>query len=101
MTRAIIYDRVSVKDAASQEEHLRRCRSYASSQDWTVVAEHVDTASGFKRDVIRPGWEQVRAIVESNKTDVVLVFAMSRAGRNAASLLKFVEECRDHDVKLV
>jgi site-specific DNA recombinase len=96
--RAVIYDRVSVKDASSQEEHLRRCHAYAASQDWQVVAEHVDTASGFKRDVVRPGWEQVRQLVDQRKVDAVVVFAVSRAGRNAASLLKFVEECRDANV---
>lgn len=101
MTRAVIYDRVSVKDESSQTEHLRQCRDYAKMRGWDVVAEHVDTASGYKRDVVRPGWEEVRARVQQRSTDAVIIFAVSRAGRNAAALLKFVEDCRDAGVRLV
>lgn len=96
--KAVIYDRVSVKDVSSQEEHLNRCRAYAAAHGWEVVAEHVDTASGYKRDVVRLGWEQVRGLVERREVDAVIVFAVSRAGRNLAAFTAFLQLCRDNGV---
>jgi hypothetical protein len=59
--RAVIYDRVSVADPESQKEHIARCRAYAAAQEDTeVVAEYEDTASGFRRDTVRPGWVKVQ-----------------------------------------
>jgi len=86
----------------STKRQLERCEAYAKSQGWEVVERRTDRGiSGFRRGVERPGWRAVLADVEAERTDVVLVHAMDRAGRNAADLLKFVELCRDHGVAFV
>jgi DNA invertase Pin-like site-specific DNA recombinase len=52
--RCIVYDRVSERDDTSQAEHLRRCRDFASARGWRIVAEEVDTASGYSKTARRP-----------------------------------------------
>jgi DNA invertase Pin-like site-specific DNA recombinase len=96
--RAVVYDRVSVADDASHAEHLERCHAFAEARGWQVVAEEKETVSGFNRSKRRPAWERVEQMVERGEVDAVVVFAISRAGRNAARLMRFVELCRDHDV---
>jgi DNA invertase Pin-like site-specific DNA recombinase len=96
--RALVYDRVSVSDPASQAEHLRRCRSFCEARGWTVVREEAETVSGFSRSAVRPAWERVEQAVRAREVDAVVVFAISRAGRNAARLMAFVELCRDNGV---
>jgi hypothetical protein len=48
--RCVVYDRVSEADPESQAAHLERCRDLAKARGWKVVAEHVDTASGFSKE---------------------------------------------------
>jgi DNA invertase Pin-like site-specific DNA recombinase len=96
--RCVVYDRVSESDPESQAAHLERCREFARARGWRIVAEHVDTASGYSRSAKRPGWDRVVEMVEREEVDVVLVFAVSRAGRNLARFASFVETCREHGV---
>jgi DNA invertase Pin-like site-specific DNA recombinase len=96
--RAVIYDRVSEPDETSQAAHLRQCEAFCEARGWDVVDRQTDTASGFSRKVRRPGWDVVQRLVEDHEVDAVVVFAVSRAGRNLASFARFVELCRDHDV---
>jgi site-specific DNA recombinase len=80
--RAVVYDRVSEPDPESQAEHIARCEAFCEARGWTVVAREEDTASGFSRKVRRPGWDRVQQLVERREVDAVVVFAVSRAGRN-------------------
>jgi DNA invertase Pin-like site-specific DNA recombinase len=101
--RATLYTRVSELHGTTEtstDRQLALCRAYAESQEWDVIEHRTDRGiSAYKKGVDRPGWRQVIADVEAGRTDVVLVHALDRAGRNAADLLKFVETCSDHGVR--
>lgn len=102
MTRAAIYTRVSEAhgpNETSTDRQLALCKAYAESQGWDVVQHYTDLGISAYKRVDRPGWRKVLADVEAGRTDVVLVHALDRAGRNAADLLKFVETCRDRGVR--
>lgn len=98
MGRAVIYDRTSVRDEPSMEEHLGRCRAWCTANDHEVVAEHTDLGiSGF-HDRVRPGWDAVKRMVERGECDVVVFFALSRIERSVLRTFQFAELCRQHDV---
>ena len=49
--KAAIYARVSTKDGRQDvESQLRQLREFAHSQQWTVVHEYIDHASGKRSD---------------------------------------------------
>jgi DNA invertase Pin-like site-specific DNA recombinase len=109
--RVTIYTRVSeARDAAARKgngngetstaRQLERCKAYMKSQGWdgASVTHHTDRGISAFSGVERPGWTKVLDDVEHGRTDVVLVFALDRAGRNIVKLMSFVESCKDQDV---
>jgi site-specific DNA recombinase len=101
--RAVIYDRTSVRDDASMEEHVKRCKSYCTSQKLKVVEGGVLTdrgVSGF-HDRARPRWVKVKEMVASGQVDVVVFFALSRIERNVARTFQFAELCEANGVTFV
>jgi DNA invertase Pin-like site-specific DNA recombinase len=111
VTRVTVYTRVSeARDAAvragtegetSTARQLAQCRAYADSQGWQIVGEHTDRGISAFSGVERPGWRSTMADVEQEQTDAVLVFALDRAGRNTAGLLRDVEIMKEHGVAFV
>jgi DNA invertase Pin-like site-specific DNA recombinase len=94
--RAVIYDRTSVRDESSMAEHLSRCRAYCESQGLEVVAEQTDSGiSGF-HDRARPGWTEVKRMVEAEEVDVVVFFALSRIERSIVRTFQFAQLCEEH-----
>lgn len=78
--RAAIYARVSVKDGRQDTENqLRQLRAFADTQEWTVVDEYVDRASGKRGDR-----EQFRRLFESasrREFDCLLFWSLDRFSR--------------------
>jgi site-specific DNA recombinase len=102
--RVVVYTRVSVArsdEETSTDRQLARCKNYAKAQDWTVVGHHTDRGISAFTGVPRPGWAEVLADAQAGRVDVVLVFALDRAGRKTADLLTDVNILKDHGVAFV
>jgi DNA invertase Pin-like site-specific DNA recombinase len=78
--QAALYARVSTRDKGQDTENqLAQLRAFAASQNWTVVREYVDRASGKHSDR-----EQFRRLFEDasrRKFDVVLFWSLDRFSR--------------------
>lgn len=97
--RAALYGRLSMDrdgDSVTVERQLRDCRALATRKGWTVVEEfRDDSASAWKRDRKRPGWDALLASIKSGAVDAVVVYHGDRLVRqpfDLEALLSLVEE---------
>jgi len=78
--RAAIYARVSKRDGSQDTENqLRQLRAFADSQNWTVIHEYVDRASGKRSD--REHFTKMFVAASRREFDVVLFWALDRFSR--------------------
>jgi len=93
---AVIYARVSsrkqVKEGGGIESQATRCRSYASSRGYEVVAMFTDDMTGSKAR--RPGMDAMLSFLKQNKETphIVLIDDISRLARGLEAHLKLREE---------
>ena len=86
-----IYTRVSTSmqvDGYSLDAQKDKLRKYADFQDMVIVGEYSDEGKSGKSVEGRPEFLQMLRDIEEGKDNVsfVLVFKLSRFGRNAADL---------------
>ena len=78
--RAAIYARVSTKDGRQDvENQLRQLREYAHTQQWSIVREFVDHASGKRND--REQLNQMLGSASRREFDVLLFWSLDRLSR--------------------
>ena len=84
----------------AQKDKLRK---YADYQEMSIVGEYSDEGKSGKSVEGRPQFKQMLADVESGKdnVDYVLVFKLSRFGRNAADVLSSLQKMQDYGVNLI
>ena len=91
-TKVYIYTRVSTAmqvDGYSLEAQKERMRAYAAYNDFMIVGEYEDAGKSGKSIVDRDQFNRMLEDIQSGKDGVsfVLVFKLSRFGRNAADVL--------------
>ena len=91
-TKCYIYTRVSTAiqvDGYSLDAQKDKLRKYAEFQDMEIVGEYSDEGKSGKSVEGRPEFQQMLKDIETCKDniDFVLVFKLSRFGRNAADVL--------------
>ena len=86
---------------------LRRAKDklhkYADYQDMIIAGEYSDEGKSGKSVEGRPQFQQMLQDIESGKdnVDFVLVFKLSRFGRNAADVLSSLQRMQDFGVNLI
>lgn len=106
MTKCYIYTRVSTAiqvDGYSLDAQKDRLRKYADFQNMTIAGEYSDEGKSGKNVDGRPEFLQMLQDIESGKDHVsfVLVFKLSRFGRNAADVLTSLQRMQDYGVNLI
>ena len=78
-------------------------RTYAKSMDIEIVGEYEDAGRSGKSISGRPEFQRMIRDIEDQKDNVsfVLVFKLSRFGRNAADVLNTLQIMQDHGVNLI
>lgn len=104
--KCYIYTRVSTAaqtEGYSLEAQQERLHQYAEYRELEIAGEYCDAGKSGKSTKGRPEFQQMMEDVESQKDDVsyVLVFKLSRFGRNAADVLKSLQLLLDYEVDLV
>ena len=94
--KCYIYTRVSTSmqvDGYSLDAQKDKLRKYAEYQEMSIVGEYSDEGKSGKSVEGRPQFKRMLADVESGKdnVDYVLVFKLSRFGRNAADVLSSLQ----------
>ena len=104
--KCYIYTRVSTSmqvDGYSLDAQKDKLRKYAEYQEMSIVGEYSDEGKSGKSVEGRPQFKQMLSDIENGKDDVdyVLVFKLSRFGRNAADVLSSLQKMQDYGVNLI
>lgn len=104
--KCYIYIRVSTEmqvEGYSLEAQRERLTKFADYQDLEIVREYCDAGKSGKSIVGRPEFLQMLQDVseERDGVDFILVFKLSRFGRNAADVLNSLQQIQDFGVNLI
>ena len=80
-----------------------KLRKYAEFQEMVIAGEYCDEGKSGKNIQGRPEFQRMLADIEAGKdnVDFVLVFKLSRFGRNAADVLSSLQRMQDFGVNLI
>ena len=100
------YKRVSTAmqiDGYSLDAQRSRMKAYADFNDYEIVGEYEDAGKSGKSIEGRMQFRQMMDDVKSGKDNIsyVLVFKLSRFGRNAADVLSTLQVMQDFGVNLI
>lgn len=84
---AVIYLRTSTEEQYP-ENQLQACRQFAISRGYRVEREFIEQLSGWKSNVKRPKYEEIRTLAQAGKIQAVIVWALDRWVRNRDSLIE-------------
>ena len=104
--KVYMYTRVSTAmqvDGYSLDAQKSRMRSFAEFNNYEIVGEYEDAGKSGKSVEGRPAFTQMIKDITAGKDDIsyVLVFKLSRFGRNAADVLSTLQIMQDFDVNLI
>ena len=104
--KCYIYTRVSTSmqvDGFSLDAQKEKLRKYAAFQDMVIAGEYSDEGRSGKNIEGRPEFVKMLRDIEAGKDSVayVLVFKLSRFGRNAADVLTSLQRMQNHGVNLI
>ena len=104
--KCYIYTRVSTSmqvDGYSLDAQKDKLKKYAEFQGMVVAGEYSDEGKSGKNIEGRPQFMQMLKDIETgkDKVDFVLVFKLSRFGRNAADVLSSLQHMQDFGVNLI
>ena len=104
--KCYIYTRVSTSmqvDGYSLDAQKDKLKKYADYQEMSIVGEYSDEGKSGKSVESRPQFKQMLSDIENGKdnVDYVLVFKLSRFGRNAADVLSSLQKMQDYGVNLI
>ena len=105
-TKCYIYTRVSTAmqvDGYSLDAQKEKLKRYADYEEMEIVGEYSDEGHSGKNINGRPEFVRMLQDIEDCKDDVsyVLVFKLSRFGRNAADVLNSLQLMQDFGVNLI
>ena len=84
---AVIYLRTSTEEQYP-ENQLEDCRRFAVSRGYRVEREFVEQLSGWRREVKRPIYEEIRAMAHTGEINAVIVWAIDRWVRQRDTLIE-------------
>ena len=101
-----LYVRVSTKmqveNGESIEAQLYDLRDYAKRNNLRILHEYIDDGYSGKNITGRPHFQEMMEEIKSGvRADYVLVFKLSRFGRNAADALSSLQLMQDYGTNLV
>ncbi len=104
--KCYIYTRVSTSmqvDGYSLDAQKDKLYKYADYQEMLIAGEYSDEGKSGKSVESRPQFQQMLKDIEEGKDniDFVLVFKLSRFGRNAADVLSSLQRMQDFGVNLI
>ena len=104
--KCYIYTRVSTSmqvEGYSLDAQKDKLKKYADYQEMSIVGEYSDEGKSGKSVEGRPQFKQMLSDIENGKDDVdyVLVFKLSRFGRNAADVLSSMQKMQNYGVNLI
>ncbi|MDR5591898.1 recombinase family protein [Christiangramia sp. SM2212] len=94
-----ILTRVS-KESQSFERQISDLRAHAYKNGYTIVGEYNEKITGAAKNHDRKAWKSLMNLIESENIAKVLVWELSRLGRNTLEVLKTVDALHEQGVSL-
>jgi len=95
MKKAAIYTRVSttmqVEDGSSIDNQIEKLEAFCKYNDYEIVNRFSDPGVSGRKFENRPEFMKMISLAEKKKIDVVVVYSLSRFGRNLKDTLKWIE----------
>lgn len=95
----VIYSRVSTQSQDNQRQ-INELQDYASNMGMKVSHVFQEVISGAKKNIERKGLTDMVSYVKKNGIQKVLVWEMSRLGRNTQEVLNTIGELTDNGISL-
>ena len=86
----VILTRVS-KESQSYDRQIKDLRAYAQRMNYNIVGEFNEKISGATKNENRLALTQLSKFTETNKVGKILVWELSRLGRNTLEVLKSLD----------
>ncbi len=103
--KCVLYSRVSTEmqvDGFSLEGQITRMKTFAEREEMDIVKRYEDAGKSGKSIAGRPAFQLMLAdIQEGKQIDYILVYKLSRFGRNAADILNSLQKVQDYGVNLI
>lgn len=96
--KAAIYCRVSTADQSCERQE-RDLRAYAEKAGWQIAGVWKETASGTKDS--RKERQEILALAQARKLDIILVTELTRWGRSTTDLIRTLQELQSWGVSLI
>lgn len=95
----VIFSRVStlIQNTDRQTEELKE---YCLKNNYSLLTTIEEQVSGAKKNSERPELKKLIALVENKKVDKVLVWELSRLGRNVVEILQVIELLNKNNISL-
>ena len=101
MSNAVIYARVSsTGDRQSTERQVMDLTEYATTNGLTVQQVYEEHISGAKRNAEKPVLTECLDYCRDNDTDILLVFELSRLGRNVDEVLSSIRWAKENHLNI-
>ena len=97
--KTIIYSRVSTQ-GQDYNRQIDELQAYAVSHSWIVSAIFSEKISGAKKNNERLGLSRMMDYICAHQVDKVLIWELSRLGRNTIEVLKTIELLNEAKVSL-
>lgn len=94
-----ILTRVS-KESQSFDRQIADLRVHAKKNSYTILGEYNEKITGAAKNQDRKAWNELMELVQTKRLDKVLVWELSRLGRNTLEVLKTLEALHEHKVSL-
>lgn len=103
--KCVLYSRVSTEmqvDGYSLEGQATCMKNFANREGMTIIRNYEDAGKSGKSIVGRPSFQNMLADIQDGlQVDYILVYKLSRFGRNAADILNSLALIQDYDVNLI
>jgi len=98
-TNVVVFSRVStqIQDTLRQTEELK---DYAERMNFQVVQVFEEKISGTKKTSERPILQALLTFIESNPVQKILIWELSRIGRNSLEVLQILNQCNSLKVSI-
>jgi DNA invertase Pin-like site-specific DNA recombinase len=101
MKRAVIYSRVSSEgNRQDTQRQTTELIEYANKMGYELVGVYEEKVSGFKKNEERPVFSKMLDDLVSQKIEKVLVWELSRIGRNVIQSLQNIQLLTDKKVSI-
>ncbi|WP_028856990.1 recombinase family protein [Psychrilyobacter atlanticus] len=102
MLKGILYCRVSTEMQEEKESlkyQIEKGKSYSKSQDIELTKTITDVESGGRDD--RDGFLELQREIKARSFDVLVVYEASRISRKMITMIQFVLQLQEQDIKFI